>query len=41
MDAGVMIIKERALDLQFLLEIGLELSVYVVHNWLVTGNKII
>lgn len=39
-DARVVVVVERALDLQFFLEVGLELRVDVVHHVLVTGNRI-
>ena len=34
-DAGVMVIKERALDLQLFLEVSFKFSIYVVNYWLV------
>lgn len=37
-DARVVVVVERALDLQFFLEVGLELRVDVVHHVLVTGK---
>lgn len=39
-DARIMVVEERALDLQFFLEIGLKLSIYVVNYGLV-AEKII
>ena len=35
MDTGVMVVKERALDLQLFLEVSFKLSIYVVNYWLV------
>lgn len=34
-DTGVMVVKERALDLQLFLEVSFKLSIYVVNYWLV------
>lgn len=34
-DSGVMVIKERALDLQLFLKVSFKLSIYVVNYWLV------
>jgi len=39
MDARIVVVKERALDLQLLLEIGLKLSIYVV-NYRLVAEKI-
>lgn len=38
-DAGVVVVEERALDLQLLLQVVLKLRVDVVHNGLVTGAE--
>lgn len=35
MDTGVVVVKERALDLQLFLEVSFKLSIYVVNYWLV------
>lgn len=35
MDARIMVGKERTLNLQLFLQIGLKLSIYVVNYWLV------
>lgn len=39
MDTGIMVVKERTLNLQFFLEIGLKLSIYIVNYWLVAEKK--
>lgn len=39
MDPGVVVVKQRALDLQLFLEIVFELSVDVVNDWFVTVKK--
>lgn len=38
-DPGVVVVKQRAFDLQLFLEIVFKLGVNVVHNWLVTVDR--
>lgn len=34
-DPGVVVVEERTFDLQFLLQVGLELGVDIFHYWLI------
>lgn len=38
-DPGVMVVKQRAFDLQLFLEIVFKLGVDVVHDWLITAER--